>query len=129
VRAEIERRAMAAVTAAEKARGCAVTDVSAEKCGWDITSQAPIVDGVLPESRDIEVKGRAKGANVITVTRNEICTALNQGDKFILAIVLVDGDNVDGPHYVRQPFTQEPELGVTSINYEIAKLLARSDRQ
>lgn len=129
VRAEIERRAMAAVTAAEKARGCAVTDVSAEKCGWDITSQAPIVDGVLPESRHIEVKGRAKGANVITVTRNEICTALNQGDKFILAIVLVDGDNVDGPHYVRQPFTQEPELGVTSINYEIAKLLARSDRQ
>ncbi len=125
-RAAIEKRAMDAVIADEKGRGCIVTDVSMEKCGWDVTSQPPIADGVLPESRHIEVKGRAKGADVITITRNEICTALNQDDKFILAIVLVDGDSVDGPHYVRQPFTQEPELGVTSINYEIAKLLARA---
>ena len=127
-RAEIERRAMDAVIAAEKARGCMVIDVSAEKCGWDVTAQPPIVDGVLPEARHIEVKGRAKGADTITVTRNEICTALNQGDKFILAIVLVDGDRVDGPHYVRQAFTQEPEPGVTSINYEIAKLMVRAEQ-
>jgi superfamily II DNA or RNA helicase len=127
-RAEIERRAMAAVMAAEQARGHVVTDVSREKCGWDITAQPPIMDGVLPESRHIEVKGRAKGADVITVTRNEICTALNQGDKFWLAVVLVDGENVDGPHYVHRPFTQEPEPGVASMNYEIAKLLARAER-
>ncbi|MBS0558272.1 MAG: DUF3883 domain-containing protein [Proteobacteria bacterium] len=125
-RAAIERRAMQAVIAREQALGHNVTDVSAEKCGWDITAQPPIANGVLPESRHIEVKGRAKGADTITVSRNEICTALNQGDKFMLAIVLVDGDAVDGPHYVRQPFTQEPELGITSINYEIAKLLARA---
>jgi hypothetical protein len=128
-RKAIERRAMNAVIAAEEVRGCVVTDVSAEKCGWDVTAQPPVVDGILPEARHIEVKGRAKGADVITITRNEICTALNQGDKFILAIVLVDGDSVDGPHYVRQPFTQEPELGVTSMNYEIAKLLARAQRR
>ena len=127
-RAAIERRAMDAVIAAEKSRGCMVTDVSAEKCGWDITAQPPIVDGILPEARHIEVKGRAKGADVITVTRNEICTALNQGDKFSLAIVLVEDDNVDGLHYVRQPFTQEPEPGVASQNYELAKLLAKAER-
>jgi hypothetical protein len=127
-RAEIERRAMAAVIAAEEARGCGVTDVSAEKCGWDVTAQPPIIDGVLPEARHIEVKGRVSGADVVTVSRNEICTALNQGEKFWLAIVLVDGDAIDGPHYVHQPFAQEPEPGVASINYEVAKLLARAEQ-
>lgn len=62
------------------------------------------------------------------VTCNEICTALNQGDKFWLAIVLVDGDNVDGPHYVCQPFTQEPERGVTAVTYQISHLLTKSIR-
>ncbi|TAN08777.1 MAG: DUF3883 domain-containing protein [Rhodanobacteraceae bacterium] len=127
-RAAIEKRAMETVIAAEQTRGCTVTDVSAEKCGWDITAQPPITGGVLPEARHIEVKGRAKGATVITVTANEICTALNQGDKFLLAVVLVDGDTVDGPHYVYRPFTQEPEPGVASVNYEIAKLLATAQR-
>lgn len=126
-RIEIERRAMDAVIAAEEARGCVVTDVSVEKCGWDVTAQPPVVDGILPEARHIEVKGRAKGADVVTVTRNEVCTALNQGDKFWLAIVLVDGDSIEGPHYVHRPFTQEPEPGIASQNYEIARLLARAE--
>ncbi|HEX7371116.1 MAG TPA: helicase-related protein [Rhodanobacteraceae bacterium] len=125
-RAKIEQAAMQAVMAHERALGNAVTDVSAEKCGWDVTAQPPIVDDVLPEARHIEVKGRVKGADVITITTNEICTALNQGDKFWLAIVLVDGDAVDGPHYVRQPFTQEPEPGVASTNYRIDSLLAKA---
>jgi hypothetical protein len=103
-----------------------VRDVSAEKCGWDITSQPPLLDGRLPEARHIEVKGRAKGQAEVIVTRNEICTALNQGDKFWLAIVLVDGDRVDGPHYVRQPFGQEPEPGVTAVTYKIEGLLAKA---
>lgn len=125
-RAEIERRAMQAVIAHEESLGHAVKDVSALKCGWDITSQPPPVDGVLPESRHIEVKGRAKGADVVIITRNEICSALNQGDKFWVAIVLVDGDEVDGPHYVPQPFTQEPEPGVTAVTYKISALLERA---
>ena len=79
----------------------------------------------MPETRHIEVKGRVKGAGEVIVTRNEICTALNQGDKFWLAIVLVDGDSVDGPHYVSRPFTQEPEPGVTAVTYQIASLLAK----
>jgi len=125
-RRAIELRAMAAVIAYEEALGHAVKDVSAEKCGWDITAQPAATAGALPEPRHIEVKGRAQGADVITVTRNEICTALNQGDKFWLAIVLVDGEEIDGPHYIQQPFTQEPEPGATSVNFQIAHLLARA---
>ncbi len=40
------------------------------------------MDGKLPETRHIEVKGRVKGAGTITVTRNEMLYALNQADKF-----------------------------------------------
>ena len=83
-------------------------------------------DGSLPQDRHIEVKGRSKGQTTITVSRNEILYALNQADKFLLAIVLVEGDKAQGPYYIRQPFTKEPDLGVASINYDLADLLARA---
>ena len=79
--------------------------------------------------RHIEVKGRAKDATTITVTRNEIMYALNQADKFVLAIVMVDGDRSDGPYYVQRPFTQEPEWAVSSMNYDIKQLLERANGQ
>lgn len=125
-RACVELVAMNAVMDAERALGYEVIDVSAQKCGWDVTSQPRGVDGKIPPSRHIEVKGRIKGANTITVTRNEILYGLNQADKFILAIVLVDGDSYEGPFYVRQPFTQEPDWAVTSINLDLNALLARA---
>lgn len=121
-RAKIEQIAMNAVTKAEEARGCVVTDVAAQKCGWDITSQP--AEGAI---RHIEVKGRAKGAPSITVTRNEILYALNQADKFVLAIVLVDeNDEAEGPYYLKNPFTQEPDYGVASINYDLKELLSKA---
>lgn len=121
-RAKVESLAMEAVTRAEEARGCVVTDVSAQKCGWDITSQPP--EGTI---RHIEVKGRAKGAPSITVTRNEILYALNQADKFVLAIVLVnEDDSTEGPYYLTNPFTQEPDYGVASINYDLKELLSKA---
>ena len=89
-RARIERLAMDAVRRAEEARGCRIVDVSADKCGWDLTSYPPAVNGKSPEPRHIEVKGRVKGASTVTVTRNEILYAFNQGEKFVMAIVLVD---------------------------------------
>jgi hypothetical protein len=127
-RARIERAAMDAVLRAEEARGCRVVDVSAEKCGWDLTSYPPAVDGKLPEPRHIEVKGRIKGAGTVCVTRNEMLYAFNQGDKFVLAIVLVgEGDAVEGPHYIRNPFDREPGWGVASINYNLGELLVRAE--
>jgi hypothetical protein len=125
-RARIEQIAMQAVINAEMALGHQAFDVSAQKCGWDITSQPPAVNGKLPLSRHIEVKGRGKGASTITVTRNEILYGLNQQDKFILAIVLVDGDQHEGPFYVTNPFTQEPDWAVSSINLDLNELLRRS---
>jgi superfamily II DNA or RNA helicase len=126
-RARIERIAMEAVTAVEEGFGHQVFDVSAHKCGWDLTARPPVREnGALPSDRHIEVKGRAKGAPTVTLTRNEIAQGLNQGDKFILAIVLVDGDTADGPYYLRNPFQQEPEFGVSSVNYDLADLLSRA---
>lgn len=124
VRKKIERLAMQAVMDAEKAKGHTVVDVSAEKCGWDVTSYPPAVNNVQPDARHIEVKGRIKGADTITVTRNEILYAVNQADKFVLAIVFVNpDDSVEGPHYLRNPFQREPDWGAASVNYNIQALL------
>ncbi|EHD5776080.1 DUF3883 domain-containing protein [Escherichia coli] len=127
IRAHIEKVAMSAVTSAEHALGHSVFDVSADKCGWDITARPPLnADGSLPQDRHIEVKGRSKGQTTITVSRNEILYALNQAEKFLLAIVLVDGDSFEGPFYIRQPFSKEPETGVASINYDLSELLSKA---
>ncbi|AKL39760.1 TPA: DUF3883 domain-containing protein [Serratia marcescens] len=127
-RARVEWVAMNAVMDAERALGHEVIDVSAQKCGWDVTSLPKAVDGRLPPLRHIEVKGRAKGSSTITVTRNEILYGLNQQDKFMLAIVLVDGDQHEGPFYVTKPFTQGPDWAVTSINLDLNQLLAKAER-
>jgi hypothetical protein len=69
-RSRIEQIAMDAVRRVEEARGCRVVDVSAQKCGSDVTSQAPFTAGRLPEARHIEVKGRINPSD-ITITRCE----------------------------------------------------------
>lgn len=125
-RARVERIAMKAVMDAERALGHEVIDVSAQKCGWDITSLPRAVEGRIPPSRHIEVKGRAKGQSTVTVTRNEILYGLNQSDKFILAVVMVDGESAEGPFYVTKPFSQEPDWAVSSINLDLDQLLARA---
>jgi hypothetical protein len=129
-RARIERLAMDAVRQVEEARGCRVVDVSMQKCGWDITSYPPTINGVQPDPRHIEVKGRVQGADTVTVSYNEVVYACNQGDKFILAISVVgDHDVVDGPYYLRTPFDREPGWGVSSVNYNLRDLLSRAQLQ
>jgi len=126
-RSRIERIAMNAVMDVERSFDHEVKDVGDEKCGWDVTSRpAANLDGSIKPDRHIEVKGRSKGQNTITVSRNEIIYGLNQDDKFILAIVIVDGESFDGPYYVKNPFTIEPEFGVASINYDLSDLLSKA---
>ena len=126
-RTRIEMVAMKAVMDTERSFGYEVMDVSAEKCGWDVTARPPAnPDGSLKSDRHLEVKGRAKGQTTITVSRNEIIYALNQTDKFILAIVIVDGDNHEGLYYIRNPFKSEPDFGVASINYDLGDLLLKA---
>ena len=126
-RARVEQVAMQAVMSYEEALGHTVKDVSAEKCGWDITARPPLrPDGSLLPDRHIEVKGRAKGQSTITVTRNEILYAMNQAEKFWLAIVIVDGDDFDGPYYVKNPFSMEPDWAETSKNLDLNRLLEKA---
>ncbi|MEO8591962.1 MAG: helicase-related protein [Candidatus Solibacter sp.] len=121
-RKKMELLAMQMVMEAEKKLGNHPRDVSAEKCGYDIESK--VADGKL---RFIEVKGRVVGAITVTVTRNEILTALNKPDDFILPIGQVD-DGQQKLVYISRPFQQEPEFAVESINYNLQDLLAKGER-
>ena len=67
-------------------------------------------------------------AGTVTITKNEILTGLNKPDEFILAIVLLDGDHVHEPVYIRRPITHDSDFGVTSVNYDLAELVARGAR-
>jgi hypothetical protein len=116
---------MQAVFDAEHALGHRTKDVSAEKCGWDITAYIDQAQGLALE-RHIEVKGRAKGQDTITVTSNEIRHGLNQKDKFVLAVVVVDGEVAESVHYIPMPFTQEPDWAEASKNLDLTLLLQRS---
>lgn len=128
-RDRVEQLAMDAVRRHEESQGCRVIDVSDQKCGWDLTSYPPAIDGKAVDPKHIEVKGRARGAATITISRNEILYGLNQAEKFVLAIVTVgDNETIEGPFYVRKPFDVEPGWGVASINFELDKLLKRAER-
>ncbi len=87
--ARIERIAMQTVMELERKLGYEPRDVSADKCGYDVESKIPGTG----QLRFIEVKGRVIGAKTVTITKNEILTALNKPDEFILAIVEVDGED------------------------------------
>jgi SNF2 family DNA or RNA helicase len=121
-RKQMELLAMRMVMEAEKSLGNEPTDVSDKKCGYDIESKVQ-TDGRL---RFIEVKGRVSGALTVTVTRNEILTALNMPDDFVLAIGQVENGQ-EKLAYVRQPFQLEPEFAVESINYNLLDLLSRGE--
>ena len=128
-RTRIEHLAMDAVTEIEESQGCRVEDVAAAKCGWDITSYPPAVDGKQTDAKHIEVKGRAKGADTVTITHSEIKYGFNQSGRFILAIVIVNEDeSIDSVHYVRDPFDDEPPFGSASINYKLKYFIGRGEQ-
>jgi SNF2 family DNA or RNA helicase len=119
----VAARARAIVMEVERSLGYEPVDREREQLGYDIESRDPRTGRL----RFIEVKGRVSGAEVITVTRNEILTSLNKPDDYILAIVeFLDGGG-HRVHYVRRPFRREPDFGVTSVNYALAELLARAE--
>jgi superfamily II DNA or RNA helicase len=127
-RHEIEFAAMKAVMDIETSLGYIPTDVSAAKVGYDVESLIPPdLHGTDCESlRFIEVKGRAKGATTITVSKNEILTAFNKPDEYILAIVEVDGPTTT-TIYLKKPFRERLDFAATSVNYDIADLTAGSE--
>ena len=128
-RQSIEYAAMAAVMDIERSLGFDPQDVSRLKCGYDVESKVP--KEVITNSdgfplRFIEVKGRAKGSTTVTVSKNEILTALNKPDEFILAIVEVDG-SFTHTIYLKHPFTNAPDFTATSVNYDMQDLINVSE--
>jgi len=117
----VAARARAIVMEVERRLGFEPVDREAEKVGYDIESR---VAGT-GKLRFIEVKGRASGADSVSVTKNEILYSLNKPEDFILGIVeFLDGDR-HAVHYIRKPFQREPDFDVTSVNYDFAALIAR----
>lgn len=116
---EVERLAMEAVMAHERSLGNEPRDVSAGNLGYDIESR----DSKTGRLRFVEVKGRVWSAETVTITANEIRTALNQPDQWFLALVYVDSGKAQNPRYVPQPFTQEPEFAEASRTLRIRDLL------
>jgi len=115
-------RARAVVMDIEHTLGFEPTDREFEKLGYDIESRVPNTGRL----RFIEVKGRVSGAATITVTRNEVLYSLNKPDDFILAIVEFFDDQYHKVYYLKQPFSREPDFGVTSVNYDFSELIARA---
>jgi len=107
----------------ELSLGYEPTDRETEKLGYDVESRVPGTGRL----RFIEVKGRVAGAATITVTKNEILYSLNKPDDFILAMVEFGDGNVHRVRYLHHPFRREPDFGVTSVNYDFAELLDRSE--
>ncbi len=120
---EVAARARAIVMEVERGLGHEPTDREFDKLGYDIESRVPSTGRL----RFIEVKGRASGATTITATKNEILYSLNKPDDFILALVEFLDDAKPCVRYLRHPFQREPDFGVTSVNYDFAKLLARAE--
>lgn len=112
---------MNAVMHMERDLGHSPRDISAENRGYDIES----IDRRTNRLRFIEVKGRVADAETVTVTRNEVVTGINSSEGYILAIVLIDCDNVHMPIYVREPFQREPDFDAASVNYSLKDLMAR----
>jgi hypothetical protein len=120
-RQRIEQLAMQAVMAEERRLGYLPRDVSDLKCGYDVESRLAN-SGRL---RFIEVKGRTADADTVTVTKNEVLTALNKPEDWWLAVVLVDGEQVAAPAYLSRPFQREPDFAAVSVNYHLDELLKR----
>ena len=118
----VELLAMAAVMAIERTLGREPKDVSAQRgIGYDIESR----DLATGELVFVEVKGRAGDHDHVTLSRTEVLCALNEPDKFRLAVVLVDGGAAGKPVYVRGFDFGQPGFAQTGSTYSLASLLAQ----
>lgn len=112
--AAVERRAVEAVCAAERACGRVPEEMPRNNPGYDIRS-TDAVGRVFY----IEVKGRIEGADTFTITANEVTFAQTQGERHRLALVEVSsvGAEHDRCRYVTGAFAHiEPSATTRSYN-------------
>jgi len=127
-RAKVEAMAMKAVMERERSLGNEPADISIEDRGYDIESRDPDTGRL----RFIEVKGRRADGRAVTITRNEMVTALNATESYFLALVLVDGGSAAAPIYLRDPgriFGSEPNFHEVSrqISVKAIEVAARQE--
>ncbi len=114
----IDRLAIQAVMAQERALGNEPREMPHGHPGYDVESRTP--DGEL---RFIEVKGKGPGKNIVTLSRTQLLTALGNPKSWWLAVVETDGERALRIHYIRNPSTREPEFAVNSVNFDLDKLI------
>lgn len=130
-RAAVEAAGMAAVMRIERDLGYEPRDRSRENVGYDIESSAPA--GTSMEGlRFIEVKGRVAGADTVTVSRNEVLSALNNPERFLLALVEVTfgGDGAVAKTqttYLRKPFHNAIDSTANCVVFDIRDLKAKAE--
>jgi SNF2 family DNA or RNA helicase len=119
----VERLAVEAVLAAERALGRHPVEQPRTNPGFDILSRP----GDGGPALFIEVKGRIAGAKEFTITKSEILTSLNKPDHFILALVSVGEDGDTEVRYLRKPFLgpEETYFDMTSASYDWDELFER----
>ena len=100
--------------------------VAEKNLPWTFVSPADDFKLAL-EALRIEL-GCAFDPMMAVLTCNEISYAVNQGDKFILALVLMDGDKTEGPYYIRHIWQNELNFGVAQETYKIADLLTKAEK-
>ena len=125
-RAEIEAAAMNAVMERERALGHEPRDVSGENRGYDIESR----EAGTGRLRFIEVKGRRADAPTVTITRNEMLTAHNAQDAYILAVTPVEAGFAHAPVYLPNPacvFGPEPGFAEVSRKISVAAIKRAAD--
>jgi ERCC4-related helicase len=123
-RKRIERLAIEAVMEAERKLGREPKEMPHDNPGYDIESR----DAAKKRLLFIEVKGKTASATSLTVSKTQILTALNKPEEFILAIAQVGADAVTTLQYIRRPFQREPDFAATSVNYDLAEVLARGQQ-
>jgi len=123
---EVDRRAVAAVMATERALGREPTEMAHRNPGYDIESRDPATGDLY----FIEVKGRIEGADTVTVKARQVRQAHNTPDRFILAIVTVPEDRDAEPtvRYVRRPFRDtELPFAAVSVTLSLPELLREGE--
>ncbi len=119
-REESERLAMEAVMETERMLGRVPRDVSDQRgIGYDIESKAEDARLFF-----LEVKGKAEGHGMLTLTRNEINCARNEPEKFRLIIVEIENGQSKEPQYISEYPFGEPDFGETTRTFNTADLLS-----
>ena len=110
--ARVERLAVDAVLAIEHSLGHTPVEMPHNNPGYDIESDTP-------HGLDfIEVKGRIEGADTFFLTRTEAATALNKGERSVLALVRVNPDDTTNVRYLRHPVTTPIDPRARGTQYE-----------